>query len=301
MGFALKVSNLRASVGSVEILHGVDLEVPFGEMHAMMGPNGSGKSTLCHVLSGHPDFTAEGQAWVDGHQIMGLEPDERARLGLIQAFQSPVAVPGVKLAEIMREAAEERGLDPEMAERMVAEAARRFDMDPFLGRSVNDDLSGGEKKRSEIFQISVLSPKVALLDETDSGLDIDMVRTVAEAVEEMRRPDMGVLMITHHARILNHVAPDRVHVIMGGRIVTSGGPDLAGIRRPSQEPGHRVSDTRIHPEAVFRLLFRSSFYQLRGHPACRARQEDCADFEITTVRSWVVRAAPATFAWQGGG
>lgn len=241
MGFALKVSNLRASVGSVEILHGVDLEVPFGEMHAMMGPNGSGKSTLCHVLSGHPDFTAEGQAWVDGHQIMGLEPDERARLGLIQAFQSPVAVPGVKLAEIMREAAEERGLDPEMAERMVAEAARRFDMDPFLGRSVNDDLSGGEKKRSEIFQISVLSPKVALLDETDSGLDIDMVRTVAEAVEEMRRPDMGVLMITHHARILNHVAPDRVHVIMGGRIVTSGGPDLARDLEQSGYEGLRKS------------------------------------------------------------
>ena len=227
MGVALKVQDLRASVGSVTILRGVDLEVPFGEMHALMGPNGSGKSTLCHVLSGHPDFESQGQAWVDGHQIMGLAADERARLGLIQAFQSPVAVPGVELEEIMREAAEERGMDAEEAHRRIAEAARRFDLEDFLERSVNDDLSGGEKKRSEIFQISVLSPKVALLDETDSGLDIDMVRTVASAVEEMRSPGMGVLMITHHSRILGYVKPDRVHVMMRGKVVASGGPDLA--------------------------------------------------------------------------
>lgn len=227
MSVALKVQDLRASVGSVEILRGVDLEVPYGQMHALMGPNGSGKSTLCHVLSGHPDFTAEGRAWVDGEEILELDADQRARLGLVQAFQNPVAVPGVDLEEIMKEAAEERGMDPEEADRRIAEASRRFDMDAFLGRSVNDDLSGGEKKRSEIFQISVLSPKAALLDETDSGLDIDMVRTVAAAVEEMRRPDMGVLMITHHSRILSYVKPDRVHVMMGGKIVTSGGPDLA--------------------------------------------------------------------------
>ena len=172
---ALKVRDLRASVGSVEILRGVDLEVPFGEMHALMGPNGSGKSTLCHVLSGHPDFNAEGSAWVAGEEILGLEADERARLGLIQAFQSPVAVPGVDLEEIMQEAAEERGMGPEEVGRRISDAARRFEMEAFLERSVNDDLSGGEKKRSEIFQISVLSPKAALLDETDSGLDIDMV------------------------------------------------------------------------------------------------------------------------------
>lgn len=227
MEAALKVRGLRASVGSVQILRGVDLDVPFGEMHALMGPNGSGKSTLCHVLSGHPDFTAEGEAWVDGQEILNLEADERARLGLMQAFQSPVAVPGVDLEEVMREAAEERGMEPAEAGRRIAEASRNFDMDAFLGRSVNDDLSGGEKKRSEIFQISVLSPKAALLDETDSGLDIDMVRKVAAAVEEMRGPDMGVLMITHHSRILSHVEPDRVHVMMGGRIVTSGGPELA--------------------------------------------------------------------------
>ena len=227
MGMALKVRGLQASVGSVKILRGIDLDVPFGEMHALMGPNGSGKSTLCHVLCGHPDFTAEGEAWVDGREVLGLEADERARLGLVQAFQSPVAVPGVELAEVMREAAEERGIDPGEANRRIAEASRRFDMDSFLERSINDDLSGGEKKRSEIFQISVLSPKAALLDETDSGLDIDMVRKVAAAVEEMRGPGMGVLMITHHSRILSHVEPDRVHVMMGGRIVTSGGPDLA--------------------------------------------------------------------------
>ena len=142
MGIALKVRGLRASVGSVQILRGVDLEVPFGEMHALMGPNGSGKSTLCHVLSGHPDFTAEGEAWVDGREILGLEADERARLGLVQAFQNPVAVPGVDLEEVMREAAEERGMDPEEADRRIAEASQRFDMGSFLERSVNDDLSG---------------------------------------------------------------------------------------------------------------------------------------------------------------
>ena len=246
MNAALKVRDLRASVGSVEILRGVDLEVPFGEMHALMGPNGSGKSTLCHVLSGHPDFTADGRAWVDGNQIMGLEADERARLGLIQAFQSPVAVPGVDLEEIMRVAAEEREMGPEEADRRIAEASRRFDMDAFLERSVNDDLSGGEKKRSEIFQISVLSPKAALLDETDSGLDIDMVRIVAGAVEEMRNPGMGVLMITHHSRILGYVKPDRVHVMMGGRIVTSGGPDLA---RELEQSGYEGLRKRLGIES----------------------------------------------------
>lgn len=246
MDAALKVQGLRASVGSVEILRGVDLEVPFGEMHALMGPNGSGKSTLCHVLSGHPDFTAEGSAWVAGEEILGLEADERARMGLIQAFQSPVAVPGVDLEEIMQEAAEERGMDPEDAGRRISEAARRFDMEAFLERSVNDDLSGGEKKRSEIFQISVLSPKAALLDETDSGLDIDMVRTVAAAVEEMRGPGMGVLMITHHSRILNYVEPDRVHVMMRGKIVTSGGPDLA---RELEESGYEGLRKRLGIES----------------------------------------------------
>ena len=246
MDAALKVQDLRASVGSVEILRGVDLEVPFGEMHALMGPNGSGKSTLCHVLSGHPDFTAEGSAWVDGEEILGLEADERARMGLIQAFQSPVAVPGVDLEEIMQEAAGERGMAPEEAGRRISEAARRFDMEAFLERSVNDDLSGGEKKRSEIFQISVLSPKAALLDETDSGLDIDMVRTVAAAVEEMRGPGMGVLMITHHSRILSYVEPDRVHVMMGGKIVTSGGPDLA---RELEESGYEGLRKRLGIES----------------------------------------------------
>ena len=160
MGMALKVRGLRASVGSVKILNGIDLDVPFGEMHALMGPNGSGKSTLCHVLCGHPDFTAEGEAWVDGREVMGLEADERARLGLVQAFQSPVAVPGVDLAELMREAAEERGIDPEEAGRRIAEASRRFDMDPFLERSINDDLSGGRKsaRRSSRSRCSLPRP-----------------------------------------------------------------------------------------------------------------------------------------------
>ena len=251
MGMALKVRGLHASVGSVKILNGIDLDVPFGEMHALMGPNGSGKSTFCHVLCGHPDFKAEGEAWVDGQEILGLEADERARVGLVQAFQSPVAVPGVDLAELMREAAEEKGMDPEEADRRIAEASRRFDMDPFLERSINDDLSGGEKKRSEIFQISVLSPKAALLDETDSGLDIDMVRKVAAAVEEMRGPGMGVLMITHHSRILTYVEPDRVHVMMGGRIVTSGGPDLAlELERDGYEGLRKRLGIEVSPAAA---------------------------------------------------
>jgi Fe-S cluster assembly ATP-binding protein len=228
MTLALEVRDLSASIGGKQILDGLTLQVPFGEIHAVMGPNGSGKSTLCHVLTGKRDYeVTSGMAAVGGEEILSLEVDERARLGLLQSFQYPTEVPGVRLREFMEEAAEERGIDPdETAERIATEAAR-FDLERFLDRSLNDDLSGGEKKRSEIFQMAVLRPRMALLDEVDSGLDIDAVRQVAEAVESMRSPDLGVLIITHYSRILRYLTPDVIHVMIDGKVVDSGGRELA--------------------------------------------------------------------------
>ncbi|MDH5616841.1 MAG: Fe-S cluster assembly ATPase SufC [Acidimicrobiia bacterium] len=225
MSNALEVRDLSASVGDKQILKSLDLAIPFGEIHAIMGPNGSGKSTLCHVLTGKAGYEISGSASLDGTQILDKAVDERARLGLLQAFQYPVEIPGVELETLALEASEEREMAG--AEVRILEAASRFGVEGFLRRGVNHDLSGGEKKRSEIFQISVLEPKVALLDEIDSGLDIDAVRRVAEAVEEMRSPKIGMLMITHYSRILEYVTPDRVHVMIDGRIVESGGPELA--------------------------------------------------------------------------
>jgi len=225
MNAALRLADLEASVGDRRILKGIHLELPFGEMHAVMGPNGSGKSTLCHVLSGRTGYQVSGAAELDGVGLLTKAVHERARMGLVQCFQYPVEIPGVRLGEFVDEAAAEAGI--ENSEQVIAAAAEQFDMTRFLDRSVNDDLSGGEKKRSEIFQISVLAPKVALLDEVDSGLDIDAVRDVAEAVEKMLGPEVGVLMITHYSRILRYVQPDRVHVMIDGQIVESGGPELA--------------------------------------------------------------------------
>lgn len=224
MTVALRIDDLHAAVGGVEILKGLTLEVPYGEVHAVMGPNGSGKSTLCHVLTGKADYTVTGSARLGDDELLDRPVDDRARLGLMQAFQYPVEVPGVSLSMLIEEAAAERGID--VSGSLVAEAAR-FDVARFLDRSINDDLSGGEKKRSEIFQMAVLKPKVALLDEIDSGLDIDAVRQVSEAVEAMRSPDVGILMITHYSRILRYLTADRIHVMIDGRIVASGGSELA--------------------------------------------------------------------------
>jgi Fe-S cluster assembly ATP-binding protein len=223
---ALLIRDVRASVGGTDILKGVDLEVPFGEFHAIMGPNGSGKSTLCHVLTGKADYSVEGSAQLGGTELLDKTVTDRARLGLMQGFQYPVEIAGVGLREFLEEIADERSI-PDKVEQRLADAAGTFDMEPFLDRAVNVDLSGGEKKRSEIFQMAVLAPKVAVLDEIDSGLDIDAVREVAEAVEAMRNPDMAVVMITHYSRILRYLTPDRIHVMMNGRIVASGGPELA--------------------------------------------------------------------------
>lgn len=227
MSAALKVSGLSAAVEGKQILNDLSIEVPFGEVHAVMGPNGSGKSTLCHVLTGKPGYEVTGSASVNGDDLFVLDIDERARLGLLQSFQYPTEVPGVRLRDFMIEASEERGVSLEEAKARIAEESARFGMDPFLDRSLNDDLSGGEKKRSEIFQMAVLRPKMALLDEIDSGLDIDAVKQVSEAVESMRSPELGVLMITHYSRILRYLLPDRIHVMIDGRIVDSGGKELA--------------------------------------------------------------------------
>ena len=227
MSSALKVEGLTVSVPEKQILYRLDLEVPFGEVHAIMGPNGSGKSTLCHVLTGKAGYEVEGSAYLDGEELFSLEVDERSRAGLLQSFQYPTEVPGIRLEEFLIEATDERGVDENEARDRIRSESARFDTEQFLDRSLNYGLSGGEKKRSEIFQMAVLRPKMALLDEIDSGLDIDAVKQVAEAVEEMRSPDLGVLIITHYSRILRYMTPNRVHVMIDGRIVDSGGAELA--------------------------------------------------------------------------
>ncbi|MGH8871722.1 MAG: Fe-S cluster assembly ATPase SufC [Acidimicrobiia bacterium] len=257
MTSALEVRRLSAAVDGKQILEGLDLVVPSGEIHALMGPNGSGKSTLCHVLTGKAGYRVSGEAFLEGQDLLSLEVDERARLGLLQSFQYPTEVRGVRLREFLLEVAEERGLDENEALDRVETEAVRFDMTRFLDRSLNTDLSGGEKKRSEIFQMAVLRPRVALLDEIDSGLDIDAVKQVSQAVEDMRSPDLAVLMITHYNRILRYVTPDRIHVMIDGRIVDSGGAELAdelesggyesvrerlGLKKPTTEPVRRPAD-----------------------------------------------------------
>jgi len=223
---ALEITNLTARFGDLEILKGVDLTVPFGEVHALMGPNGSGKSTLTHVLMGNDEYEASGSATVGGNEIMGLDVDERARAGLFEAFQYPVEIPGVALGELT-DAMGESVRDRAAFDARVSEVTGLLDMDRFIDRSVNVALSGGEKKRSEMYQLAAAAPKAAVLDEIDSGLDVDAVREVASMVESLRGPEIGVLVITHYSRILRYMSPDRIHVMVGGRIVESGGPEIA--------------------------------------------------------------------------
>jgi Fe-S cluster assembly ATP-binding protein len=232
----LTIKGLRAGVGETEILRGVDLEVRAGEVHAVMGPNGSGKSTLAQVLAGHPGYTVTaGEVLYDGRNLLEMPPEVRAREGVFLAFQYPVEIPGVSNVQFLKAAVNEvrahRGLEEldaiEFVE-LLRGKLKLVDMDSsFLARPVNEGFSGGEKKRNEILQMALLEPRLAILDETDSGLDIDALRTVAAGINRLRRPDNALVLVTHYQRLLGHVEPDRVHVLVRGRIVKSGGRALA--------------------------------------------------------------------------
>jgi Fe-S cluster assembly ATP-binding protein len=232
----LQITDLHASAGDKEILKGISLQVNRGEIHAIMGPNGSGKSTLAQVLAGHPAFeVTRGQVLYEGQDLMELQPEERAQAGLFLAFQYPVELPGVTNAYFLRAAYNEirkaRGqeeVDPMDFLDLLEEKLKVVDWGPeIMQRPVNAGFSGGEKKRNEILQLAVLDPKLAILDETDSGLDIDALRTVAEGVNKLRRPDNAFIVITHYQRLLNYIVPDHVHVLSNGKVVMSGGKDLA--------------------------------------------------------------------------
>jgi Fe-S cluster assembly ATP-binding protein len=232
----LEIQDLHASVDGTPILKGITLTVNAGEIHAVMGPNGSGKSTLAQVLAGHPAFeVTQGSVTYQGEDLMEMEAEERARAGVFLAFQYPVEIPGVSNAYFLRMAYNElrraRGqeeVDPIDFLDLMEERLRLVDMDPaMLNRSVNAGFSGGEKKRNEILQMAVLEPTLAILDETDSGLDIDALRIVAAGVNSLRRPDNATIIVTHYQRLLNYIVPDQVHVLAGGRIVRSGGKELA--------------------------------------------------------------------------
>jgi len=231
---SLIIKDLHANIGDIEILRGLTLEVEMGKVHAIMGPNGSGKSTLAKVLAGHPDYTVtSGEVLMDGESILEMEPDVRSRAGLFMAFQYPLEVPGVSNANFLRAAVQARlGKDEELdATEFYARLYEKMDlleMDrKFTARSVNEGFSGGEKKRNEILQMAMLEPKYAILDETDSGLDIDALRIVSHGVNALRGPKLGVLLITHYQRLLNYIKPDHVHVMYQGRIVREGGAELA--------------------------------------------------------------------------
>jgi len=234
----LVIKNLHVNIEDKEILKGVDLTVKQGEIHAIMGPNGTGKSTLAYTLMGHPSYeVTAGEVWFKDENILELEPDERSRLGLFLAFQYPVAIPGVTVANFLRSALnarrrvenpEDKGVPIPEFRKILKEQMSLLKMDHnFAGRYLNDGFSGGEKKRAEILQMATLRPEIAILDETDSGLDIDALRIVADGVNALMGSELGVLVITHYQRLLNYIKPDFVHIMLDGKIVESGGPDLA--------------------------------------------------------------------------
>jgi Fe-S cluster assembly ATP-binding protein len=234
----LVIKDLHVHVEGKEILKGLNLVVRPGEIHAIMGPNGTGKSTLAYALMGHPNYeVAAGEVFFGGENILELEPDERSHRGLFLAFQYPIAIPGVTVANFLRTAInahrkaanpEDKGMPILQFRAMLKERMDLLQMDhSFAGRYLNEGFSGGEKKRAEILQMAALKPEIAILDETDSGLDIDALRIVSEGVNALRGPDFGAVVITHYQRILNYIKPDIVHVMLDGRIVESGGPELA--------------------------------------------------------------------------
>ena len=232
----LSIRNLHAGVEGHEILRGIELEVKAGEVHAVMGPNGSGKSTLAQVLAGHPAYAVTaGEVRYDGQNLLELSPEDRARAGVFLAFQYPVEIPGVSTAQFLKAAVNEirtrqgqEELDAIEFLALLREKLALVEMDQsFISRAVNEGFSGGEKKRNEILQLAVLKPKLAILDETDSGLDIDALRIVAHGVDALRTPDNAMILVTHYQRLLNYITPDYVHVLFNGRIVKSGGKELA--------------------------------------------------------------------------
>ncbi|MGB9639443.1 MAG: Fe-S cluster assembly ATPase SufC [Anaerolineales bacterium] len=234
----LEIVNLHVRVNDKEILKGVNLVVKKGEVHALMGPNGTGKSTLAYTLLGHPNYqVTQGEVWYKNQNILELSPDERSRLGLFLAFQYPVAIPGVSVANFLRAAInahrkasnpDDKGIPIPEFRKQLKQVMEVLKMDPaFANRYLNDGFSGGEKKRVEVLQMAMLKPEIAIMDETDSGLDIDALRIVSEGVNMLRGPEMGVLVITHYQRILNYIKPDFVHIMMEGKIVESGDAQLA--------------------------------------------------------------------------
>ncbi|MEP6508455.1 MAG: Fe-S cluster assembly ATPase SufC [Gemmatimonadales bacterium] len=232
----LEIKNLHANIGDKEILKGIDLSVQAGEIHAVMGPNGSGKSTLAQVLAGHPAYeVTKGTVEYDGRNLLEMDPEVRAQEGIFLAFQYPIEIPGVTNAYFLRSAYNEirkaKGqpeLDPLEFLDLMEEKTKIVEMDQaMMNRSVNTGFSGGEKKRNEILQMAVLEPRLAILDETDSGLDIDALKVVSNGVNALRRPDNATIVVTHYQRLLNYIVPDRVHVLAQGRIVKSGGKELA--------------------------------------------------------------------------
>ncbi|MBT3569521.1 MAG: Fe-S cluster assembly ATPase SufC [Opitutae bacterium] len=230
----LEIKDLRAQIEDKEILQGLNLTIPKGEVHAIMGPNGSGKSTLSKVLAGHEDYeVSSGSALLDGEEILGMEPDAISRLGLFLAFQYPLEVPGVSIANFIRAALQGRLAENETLDAVGYYKDLYARMDElgidrkFTSRSVNEGFSGGEKKRCEILQMAMLKPKYCILDETDSGLDIDALKIVAKGVNQMRNPDRGILVITHYQRLLEYIVPDKVHVMWEGGIALTGGKELA--------------------------------------------------------------------------
>ncbi len=234
----LEIKDLHVSIEDKEILKGLSLTLKQGEIHAIMGPNGTGKSTLAYTLMGHPNYTVTGgEVLLDGKNVLEMEPDERSRAGMFLAFQYPVAIPGVTVANFLRSAInarrraenpDDKGMPIPEFRKMLKEKMDTLKMDhAFAGRYLNDGFSGGEKKRAEILQMAALKPHFAILDETDSGLDIDALRIVSEGVNALAGPDLGVLVITHYQRLLNYIKPNFVHIMLDGRIVESGGADLA--------------------------------------------------------------------------
>ncbi len=253
----LEIHNLHASADGHEILRGIDLTVRRGEVHSIMGPNGSGKSTLAHVLAGHDTYeVTEGQVLYDGQDLLEMDPDERAREGVFMAFQYPVEIPGVTVNYFLKVALnavrKHRGLDELDAVDFLSHVKERVKLleldERLLSRAINEGFSGGEKKRGEVFQMAVLEPRLAILDETDSGLDIDALKIVAAGVNKLRTPERAFIIVTHYQRLLNYVIPDYVHVMLDGRIVRSGGKELA---LELEEKGYRAFDVRpSNPQPV---------------------------------------------------